>query len=231
MEARRGDWRTVALLIASLSAALITFSFAAFALTYAIWGFINPNSSQSGPSTLQAIVLASGITLTGALFLPAAYFSIQRLRGREVIDSSPKPLRIWQAVLLVLFWVSVSVLAQLFLGQNIPKWFTPPLYLLAIGTPVYGIIRLATGGLNAGSHQRQWGVFATSMAVGPTLAILAEGTLAVLVLIGAGIYFSLHPELLTALKQYIKSADRWIRYGAGLENSSAVAQQSDSRSL
>ncbi len=201
MERRDRDFRTILLLLASIAASLLSLSIAALAFTYAVWGLVNTGSTRTGFSTLQAVVLATGFTLIGGLFLPAIYFCVLHLRGHMLLVSSPKPLKIFPALLLILLWISVSLLAQLFLGQEILKWFTPPLYLLAIATPVYGLICLAAGGLSIGSLRRRWGVFAISMAAGPTFSILAEGGVAILVLLGVGIYFGLHPVQAFAFKQ------------------------------
>jgi RsiW-degrading membrane proteinase PrsW (M82 family) len=92
-------------------------------------------------------------------------------------------------------------LAQLLVNKDILKWFTPALYLLAIGTPVYFLVRLASGGLNPGSRQRVWGAVATSIALGSTFAILIELILVIVCLLVVAAYLGLHPELLAAARQ------------------------------
>lgn len=203
MDNRRGDWRTILLMIGSLGGALTAFSLAALMLLYAALGFSGGDFGRNAPSLLQGLVLASGLAFAGALFLPAAYYSFRRLRGNEVPIASLKLLKIWPAVLLLMLWVSVSILAQLFANQDILKWFTPPLYLLAIATPVYFLLRLATGGLKAGSRQLGWGVLATTMAFGTTLSMFAEGALVLLGLFGIAIFLALHPEQQSIFRQLV----------------------------
>jgi RsiW-degrading membrane proteinase PrsW (M82 family) len=123
------------------------------------------------------------------------------LRGEAIPAAAPKLLTIWQGILLLLLWAGAALLAQLLINSDILMWFTPPLYLLAIGTPVYFLVRLASGGLNAGSRQRIWGVVSTSIALGTTLSIITEMMLVIVGLVLVAGYIGLHPELLAAIKQ------------------------------
>ncbi len=201
MADRGRDWRSILLGVGSLACALSAFALAGLMIIYSIFGVFRGDLSQNDPTTLQALVIASGIILAGAIFLPGSYYSLQRLRGVAVLGAVPKLLNPWQGVLLLLLWAGSALLAQLLIGSDIFKWFTPPLYLLAISVPVYFLVRLAAGGLNAGSRQRLWGVPATSIALGITLSIIAEGTLVLIGLVGGVVYLGLHPEQLTFFKQ------------------------------
>ncbi len=201
MENRGRDWRTVLVGISGLVGALSAFIFAALIIVFTIIGLIDPGSAKNSQTTLQDVVIASGITLIGVVFIPSVYYSVQRLLGKEIPQAAPKVLKIWQAFLLLLLWAGAAVLAQLLVGNDVLKWFTPPLYLLAIGIPVYFLVRLASGGLNPGSRQRVWGVVATSIALGSTFAILIELMLVIVGLLVVAAYIGLHPELLAAARQ------------------------------
>ena len=201
MRARGKDWRTILLAAASLSGALLAFAMGTLMVAYSLVGLVRSDLAQSGPPPLQALVLASAFSLVSVSLLPSAYYSIERLRGVDIQAAKPSSMKIWQAMLLFLVWIGAALLAQSLVDQNIWKWFTPPLYLLAIGIPVYFLIRLATGGLDAGSRQRFWGVLAISMTFGTTLAIIAEVVLAIVALMGLGLYLGFHPEQVTAFRQ------------------------------
>jgi hypothetical protein len=201
MADRGRDWRSILLGLGGIASALAAFAFAALMIIYSIVGVVRGDLGENGPTTLQAVVLASGVLLTGAVFLPASYYSIQRLRGVQLPDIAPKLLKTWQGLLLLLLWAGAAFLAQLLIGNDIFKWFTPPLYLLAIGIPVYILVRLAAGGLNAGSPQRLWGIPAASIALGMTFSIITEGALLLIGLVGGVVYLGLHPNLLTVFKQ------------------------------
>ncbi len=202
MGERGKDWRTILLAAASLGGALLAVVVATLLVAYAFAGLVRSELTQGdGPPPLQALVLASAFSLVGVALLPSAYYSIERLRGVDVPAARPNSVKIWQGILLLLLWLGVSMLAQFLVDQNIWKWFTPPLYLLAIGIPIYFLIRLATGGLNAGSRQRFWGVLAVSMILGTTLAIIAEAVLVLVALLGLGLYLGFHPEQVAAFSQ------------------------------
>ena len=201
MEKRGRDWRTILLGISGICGAVSAFSFAALIIVYTAFGLLRQNYPQDNQTTLQAVVVASAIVLIGVVFLPSGYYSIQRLRGEAIPAATPKLLTIWQGILLLFIWAGAALLAQLFIDNDILMWFTPPLYLLAIGTPVYFLVRLASGGLNGGSRQRMWGVISTSIALGTTLSIITEMMLVIVGLVLVAGYVGLHPELLAAIKQ------------------------------
>lgn len=203
MEKSRGNWRTILLAVGGAGGGLLAIGFATLLAVYA--GFASlPGSFHNDPLTnLQAEVTASALILAGAILLIAGYYSIQRLRGREIPPANVQPLKLWQGIVLFIVWVGSAGLAEVLFKDDLLRWFTPPLYLVAIGTPVYFLARLAAGGLLHGTRQRMWGVFSTSMALGTSLAILAEGSLAILGLIGVGVYFGVHPGQMTQLRDFL----------------------------
>jgi hypothetical protein len=84
---------------------------------------------------------------------------------------------------LVVVWL-VSLLAGQWVIErtDLEGLLLPPLFLLAAGLPVAGLVWLGTRGLQAISTQglpqqalqRQWGIFSTSLISGPGLAFLLE---------------------------------------------------------
>jgi RsiW-degrading membrane proteinase PrsW (M82 family) len=194
------DWRTILLGIASLGCSLIAFAFASLIIVYTLFGLITRHPPQNDPTTLQDFIIASGLSFIGVVLLPAAYYSLKRSLGEDIPKAAPKLLKIWQGVLLLFVWLGVAGLAQLFAEKNILKWFTPLFYLLAIGTPVYILVRLASGGLNAGSRQRFWGAATTSIILSITLSIVAEGILILIGLAGVAGYLAFQPGQLATFK-------------------------------
>src|SRR5712691_2539497 len=143
MESQR-DWRTVLLAVAGLGGGVFAFAIAMSIVVYAALGAGNPGLLKEAPALLDGILLASALILIGTAFFRSAYYSIRRLRGREVPAADPKPLKAWQGVLLFLLWLGASGLAQFLFNHGPLKWATPPLYLIAIATPVYLLLRLAS---------------------------------------------------------------------------------------
>lgn len=201
MQTRGRDWRTVLLAIGSAAGALLAFAWVGLLLAYGMIAVVRGDAAAGSESPLDLVVLASAFVVMGAVFLPAAYYSVQRLRGREVPPGAPRLLQAWLGILLTAAWIGAAIGAQLLLDAPIWRWIIPALYVLAIGIPVYFFARLAAGGLDAGSRQRLWGVLAAGIGLGTTLAITAELLLALLGVIVVAAYVGLHPELVAALRQ------------------------------
>jgi hypothetical protein len=190
------------LAVGSTVSALLAFVLAASMLVYSALGPASPGLTFGAPKLLQLIVLASAVSLIGALFLAASYYSIQTLRDHEVPAYTPKPLRSWQWAALLSLWIASALLAQVLFQKSTWAWLTPAFYLAAIGTPAYFFVRLAAGGLHAGSSGRIWGILATAMAAGTGLALLVEAAFMILGILAVGIYLALHPTQLAILQQF-----------------------------
>jgi protease prsW family protein len=200
VDGRRGDWRTILLAMAGVGAALFAYAIAAFTVLLAAVETVSPGTLNDAQPLLNAILQSSALAVIGTAFLPSAYYGIQRLRGRDVPAASPKPLRLWQGILLFFLWAGTGLLAQVFLNQGFLKWVTPPLYLVAVGVPVYFLLRLVAGGLRSGSRLRNWGVLSTSIALAMPFSVAAEIGMIVVGVIGVGVYVGLHPDQYAALQ-------------------------------
>jgi RsiW-degrading membrane proteinase PrsW (M82 family) len=201
------DWRSILLAIISTGGAILAVAMAAIVVIF--HAAMNLLGNQQKYSLIDAILLASAILFIGALLIPAAYFSFQRLIGEEVGAEETRPMSIPAGVLLAAVWLGVTALTQIFYGDNVLRWITPPFYILSISLPVYFFVRLTIGGLKTGSQQRMWGALGSGMIIGPSLAASAELIMVILLLIGAGIYMSFHPELritLNMLKSQLNNA-------------------------
>jgi RsiW-degrading membrane proteinase PrsW (M82 family) len=194
VESKAGrDWRSILLAIVSTGGAILAISLAGIVIV--LQAAMKLGGDQQNHPLLEAVLLASAILFIGALLIPAAYYSFQRLMGEEVAADKSGPMNIPAGILLAFAWLGVTVLAQIFYGNNILRWITPPFYILSIGLPVYFFARLAIGGLSAGSKQRLWGALESGMILGPSFASFIELILAMFLLIGVGIYLAFHPEL------------------------------------
>lgn len=201
MKPNRGDWRSILLAVGAVGFAMLAFAAAGLVVAYAGVSSLQLGITTPKRSFLDAVVLASALVVIGAAFLPAAYYSIERLRGRSVPAAVPRPLLVWQGIVLILVWIGAALSAGFLFDKPIVKWITPVLYVLAIGTPVLFFARLAAGGLNPGSRQRMWGALAAGIGLGIAPAIAAELLLALVGLVGIGIYVSLHPEQLATVQR------------------------------
>jgi hypothetical protein len=200
IQRRESDWRTVLLAIGATGGALLAFSVAAFIVLFGLLGSSESPLVDGRRTTFEMVVLASALIAIGAAFLPAAYYSIRGLLGRGVPAATPGLLRVWQGVLLVVLWLGAAAGAGYLFENQIAKWITPALYVLAISVPAFFFARLATGGLHPGSRERLWGALAAGVGLGIVPAMFAELLLALLGLIGIAVYVAIHPEQLAALQ-------------------------------
>jgi len=191
------DWRSILLAIAGTGGAIMAVAIAVIVVV--VQAAMTLRGNQQLHPLIDAVLLASAILFVGALLIPAAYYSLQRLIGEDVAVNTTKPMNIGAGFLIALVWLGISALAQIFYGNTFLRWITPPLYILSIGLPVYFFARLAIGGLNAGSKQRTWGALGTGMLLGPSLASLIELMLVVLLLFSIAAYLAFHPELMSIL--------------------------------
>ncbi len=200
MSERGRDWRTILLSVGGIAAALTAVLLAASMGFYSALAPIGFSLRQSGSSPLDVLIPATAICFMGALTLPASFYSIQYLLSGFSRISMPTRLRGWQGIVLFLLWIGSAWLAGFLFDKTPWRWLTPGLYLLAIGIPVYFVVRLAAGGLHVGSTRRFWGLLSTGMVAGPGLAILIELAFALVAGVGAMIYLVLNPAQLATLR-------------------------------
>ena len=201
MQTRSRDWRTIVLAIVNIFGAVTALGAAALAVIYNALQPTFQISASGDTAPFEVNLLASTLALVSVLFIPAAYYNIREILQKDIPAASPKPLYIWQGILLVAAWISSAVLAQLFFNNETLKWLSLPFYLLSIVLPAYFLLRLATGGLSAGSRLRVWSLLSTGMMLGTSFAVVIEIGLVILGLAGIGVYLFIHPEQVLAFQQ------------------------------
>jgi len=95
------------------------------------------------------------------------------------------------------------MLGQLLVTNDPWRWTAPIWHLLAIGTPLYLLVRLATAGILGGSRLRLWGALSTGLILGTGLAAAAEIAVLLLALAAGGVYLAFNPEQLHALQRLV----------------------------
>jgi RsiW-degrading membrane proteinase PrsW (M82 family) len=200
MSGRGRDWRTILLAVGCVAGAFLAVVLAASMAFYAALSPAGHSMAREGTSPLDVLIPATAILFLGALAIPAAYYSIIYLTGGASPAAVLPRLRLWQGVVLLLLWIGCALLAGFLVDKDPWRWLTPVLYLVAIGIPVYFLIRLAAGGLSVGSVRRLWGILSAGMVGGPGSAIFAELGLAIVLGAVVVIYLALNPERLAALR-------------------------------
>ena len=203
------DWRSILLLTFSLGVAVLAILTAIGTLLVL---FLNASIlyrlQGMNASPLVTILMASALFAMGLLLLPVAWFSWQRLRGQEAHPFSFPPIKPWAWILIPGLWVFAMVAATVFYDARGAGWFVPFLHFFSIGFPIYLVIRIAVNRIPLGSSQRAWGVFGVGMTVGPFLAIIAELSVVVFVLVIVGAYMGLNPEIAFDLQRLAAQIDR-----------------------
>jgi hypothetical protein len=156
---------------------------------------------------LPVLLVAAGLALSGLLVLPSAVLAAQRFYRRPAaafLTRWPRALR--PNLLIFLF---PPVLAAGAAVSALPEWawvLLPPLHVLAISLPVAWLLGLAWRGLPSGSPQRVWGGFAVGLALAPSVILVVELLVVMLlgglVLLGAAASPAWQSEL-TFLAQWI----------------------------
>jgi hypothetical protein len=190
-------WPSIMQLGLSLLASLTLWG---MSLSAALIGIMQLSSAPAlGMQAAPLFVWAAGTALMGLLVLPSAYYAVRRLIGATVKPmlgpSSPRALLAVSLVMILIFplvlWLGNHVIQDQALG-----WlFLPILHVLAVGIPVTWLFLLGSRGLSVGSPQRFWGIFSSSLVLGPFIIL----TLEIAALIGLAIlgvvYVSSQPDL------------------------------------
>ena len=194
------------MLVASAAGASLALAMILLLVAYAVSGSaLVPARPADAPDVLQILVLAGSVALVGALSLPALFNSVAALRGRVPTVRAPGSLGISQVLLLVVAWLGACWLAQVVIDHRVWKWTAPAFHALAIGAPVYLWVRLAAGGLSAGSQTRSSGLLVTGMWLSTGVAMLVEIALLILGLVAAAIYLLLNPDQFLSLQGFFRT--------------------------
>ena len=189
-----------AILLAGFSALSILFLLAGGAFMLAA-GFEEWQTTRNVTvSLLPAFLYLAAFLLAAGLIAQGGLLALRRIQNRQIEELRFQPLSIWLALALFGGWILSILLAVLLHQKAILQWFSLPFYLLAIGLPVYGLIRLGAGGLGLGSKLRAWGTLSAGMTVAPFLAILGEGLVALIAIVGIAIFLGGDPQKLAAMK-------------------------------
>ena len=195
------DWRSILLLIISLSGTVL--AIVAAIGTLILMAVNDTFLMEAAPSLLAMILNASSLVAIGLLLLPVAWLSLERLRGREFKTISLLPLRPWTWTALLVLWLSVLTLANLFYDAPGSSWYAPFLHFLSIALPTYLIIRIAINRIPLGSSQRVWSVFGSGMTLSPMAAVVAECIVILLGLVVFGVYLALNPEKMLDIERLV----------------------------
>ena len=203
---RSTEWRSILLLIFSLTGTIFFFSAGVALLTFT--SLNNPIILESNNTRLATILTASTLIALGLLLLPVAWLSWKRLRGPEYEIVSLPAIKPWIWVALPGLWVVSITVATLFYDAPGASIYIPFLHFLAISLPIYLIIRVFINRIPLGSRQRAWGVFSSGLTLSPLLAVIAEGIIIVLGLLALGVYLGFNPEKMFGFERLVNQIEQ-----------------------
>jgi hypothetical protein len=135
------------------------------------------------------------------LLIPSLIFALLRLMGREDRwRRIRKGLRV--SSLFMLAWPLLVLLGH-FLSTNnqLAIFLVPPIQVLAIAIPLWWFLELGRSGLRRNHSQRNWGVMSVALVVTPTVIILIELVLLIILGIAGIIWLSSQPQILEELNR------------------------------
>jgi hypothetical protein len=137
-----------------------------------------------------------------ALLIPAVYYSIKRLAGKDIVPANVRPIKVWQVMVLISAWVFVVILGAVLVGLFNYGWvIAAPLFLLGISLPIFILVWIGAGGLPAGSRLRSWSVLGFGMLGGTLASVVVEYLLVGIAVTIVGLLAATNPELRAILDQ------------------------------
>ena len=199
-------WPSILLAILSIMGILAMFSCGMFLLLRDALAIAQPALiPNTAASAGDDILLPGGLFLCVALLLPALYYSLRRLNGKPIPTVTIRPIRVWQAIVILAFWLSAILSGYMLETSLNAGWLmTTLLYLPAIALPVLTLAWIGLGGLPLGSRQRFWSTFGVGMLAGPGLAAMLEFLIYLGFVVLSLLLLAAHPEWMAAFNQ-IKS--------------------------
>ena len=112
--------------------------------------------------------------LVGLLMIPAVYYSLRRLFGKEMPGwRLPGGVRL--ASYFMVLWPFLLGLGQLV--NSVPElipFVLPPINILVVAIPLWWFVEIGRNGLNSTDPQRTWGLASFSLEITPTVTIILE---------------------------------------------------------
>ncbi len=200
MERSKSD--NIGAILLAIFSALVILVFTAGAIFALAGGIAEWRETRDATLSLfPSFLLLSAFLLASFLIGRSGLLALRRVRNRPDEAARLQPISFGLTLALFGGWLLSIVAAAALSRHAILQWFALPLYLLALGLPVYALVRLAAGGLELGSKLRAWGTLSMGMTLSPFLAILAEGVVALMALLTIGIFVGLDPQRLEAIQK------------------------------
>jgi hypothetical protein len=167
-------------------------------------------SGVSDNSKAQLLILEFSLFALCALLIPMGYLSIQRLLGKPGEPAILKKMPFQEIFLWTVFWMVTVFGGERLLTLEVGWiWLAGlPVYLVAVITPIFLLIRVGLGGVPLGSKQRVWSIFGVGLVVGPVLILIAEICIGFFSILAGVIYLVTNPLLSPKLLSFYNQLSR-----------------------
>lgn len=145
----------------------------------------------------QPFFLALSLITCGSLLLPMGYFNIRQLLGKPSESAEMRKMPGWIVLFLTVTWLLIVFSGDWLMNLGATwGWLVElPIYLLAVGIPIYVLLRIGLGGIPLGSKQRSWSIFGLGLVLGPILILISEITIVIISVLAVMIYSANNPSL------------------------------------
>ena len=194
-------WPSILMIVLCTIGALLLFTIAGLLVFSGLFQLLTPyTTGMDAISAASAILLGVGAAFMGVLVLPPLYYNWQQLNGKPVPETSIKPIRVWQILILVAIALVTIFLGDLLLKEiNWKAILAPVFYLPAVILPILTAVWIAIGGLKIGSLRRAWNLFALGMVMVPIFIMVLEIIIFSFLFLLLIFYVALQPDLMNQL--------------------------------
>ena len=195
-------WPSVGMFIISGLGLAISLSAASGLLLLGLYSAFQGAPSNAEALPFLSIAWMSG--LVGLLMIPAVYYSLRRLLGKEMPGwRLPGGLRL--ASYFMVLWPVLLGLGQAVNAVPIVTPFIlPPINVLVVVIPLWWLIEIGRHGLKSIDPQRTWGLASFSLEVTSTVTIILEVILLIVLGIVGVLWLYTQPGILEQINRLMR---------------------------
>jgi hypothetical protein len=196
-------WPSVAMFLISGLGVAISLTSAGGLLLLGLYSAFQGGPSNSEALPFFSISWMSG--LIGLLMIPAMYYSLRRLLGKEMPGwRLPGGLRL--ASYFMVLWIVLLGFGQLVNAvPELTSFVLPPINVLVVVIPLWWLVEIGRYGLkSADDPQRTWGVASFSIEITTTITIILELVLLIVLGIVGVLWLYSQPGALEQINRLIR---------------------------
>jgi hypothetical protein len=156
----------------------------------------------NGSSLASSMLGALAMLFCAGLLMPVLVYTLNKMKGLEILPAAIRPVKFWHVAVLVSVWVLVVIMGAGLASLFVFGWaVAAPLFLVGISFPILSLSWIGAGGLASGSRRRLWSVFGFGMVGGTVAAMLLEFLVVGTAVVVIGVLAVVNPDLNTIIDQ------------------------------